>query len=1074
MLGGGLALLAGLASCENFMKGSAVKDQLSDAIEIANSQAITYFVSVDKGSGEVTPASVSVKKKENFELIFTPEEDWQFICWETIDAQTGKVVPDVIKFENPQKTQTKAYVINPKEKVLIHPKCVQLPAVVSVEPQNANYVNIPIVIKFNIPVEALECEQKDSQFNYTNISLTCNGKEVDDYFEAPVFNEDKTELTLKPIIVDVDEDHPDSVLLKTYIDKLKLGAAYIDISFSENIKIVSGENSYSLKDAGNAVYSVRYVPVIENTPPLKHEFIIGRNPDILKENKNYTGEAFHKQKIQDKPADMDNDTYYDLVLQNACNGKIYIYGSYFDDESGVKSVVIKERFIKDMSGTSVTTKFATTEYDISSSFFISENGETQFFIPYEIVSYIYYTENYIEEEGTLSLQVYVMDECKNAAEVEEFVIIKRNSSANIYAFFNEKDYKPVDISNYWEDFDTYLTSYKNYCTHLWLESDEDVRPLNSIALLKEDAYEINVEYIDNHNKPQTVNANFEIYQTYKLRRLLEINDLGFIPGASIIVNVEDVLNNFNTFNLFTFPQKDMKIHIIKQNQNTVKFYNTEGKSLSPVLIRQSKQNPNSAKECSKKYEIQSGYIYQIMLDGIILDTTFEYDDLDSFIAADSNDADKVEITDISIKPSTKAGYYTATIKIAEDSWNKFQVIYYYESNNGRKEAFKFGSTELSLDFETETLYSWDRTIEIYGFSGNNWSYTTGTIPRKTEEDSDFLDFDNVAPQYYHLFTILGDDLELSLNSFSDVGSGIKQGSLIIQNSDPKINKTYELDFVNAQSLKIPMWEWQPSTENPSDVIISVYDNAGNSSYEVHNMYADYYPMFTELEKQKNESDQFTGNLNLSFVWYGSGDIYGYKFQDVGTNNISGNIGFEHNLEYYAKQFDPDTSSEKIGHSIYKYILTINKDELDSITDEHPYVKLIKYDITGNGSYSVPRYYYNGTPGNKETDFIIPNGSNNDSMLIGSDKPVFVHTIATSVSLDKCKNWDYSEWEFYKQEYGEQILDCGVSITQNGSPVDIATTKIYQIPTDKIEKGQNYIVIAHYSNDNVLMSPIMTK
>ena len=112
--------MAGLASCENFMKGSAVKDQLSDAIEIANSQAITYFVSVDKGSGEVTPASVSVKKKENFELIFTPEEDWQFICWETIDAQTGKVVPDVIKFENPQKTQTKAYVINPKEKVLIH------------------------------------------------------------------------------------------------------------------------------------------------------------------------------------------------------------------------------------------------------------------------------------------------------------------------------------------------------------------------------------------------------------------------------------------------------------------------------------------------------------------------------------------------------------------------------------------------------------------------------------------------------------------------------------------------------------------------------------------------------------------------------------------------------------------------------------------------------------------------------------------------------------------------------------------------------------------------------------------
>ena len=282
----------------------------------------------------------------------------------------------------------------------------------------------------------------------------------------------------------------------------------------------------------------------------------------------------------------------------------------------------------------------------------------------------------------------------------------------------------------------------------------------------------------------------------------------------------------------------MKIHIIKQNQNTVKFYNTEGESLSPVLIRQSKQNPNSAKECSKKYEIESGYKYQIMLDGILLDTTFEYEDLDSFIAANSNDADKVEITDISIKPSTKAGYYTATVKIAEDSWDKFQVIYYYQGNSNIKVAFKPGSTELSLDFKTETLYSWDRTIEIDGFSGNNWSYTTGTIPRKTEEDSDFLDFDNVAPNFHSsYFKVIGDDLELPLNTITDVGSGIKQGSLIIQNSDPKINKTYELDFVNAQSLKIPMWEWQPSTENPSDVIISVYDNAGNHLYEVLQMYS---------------------------------------------------------------------------------------------------------------------------------------------------------------------------------------------------------------------------------------------
>ncbi len=1061
------------------MKGAAVKDQLSDAIEIANSQPITYFVSVDKGSGEVTPASVSVKKKENFELIFTPEEDWQFICWETIDAQTGKVVPDVIKFENPQKTQTKAYVINPKEKVLIHPKCVQLPAVVSVEPQNANYVNIPIVIKFNIPVEASECEQKDSQFKYTNISLTCNGKEVDDYFEAPVFNEDKTELTLKPKIVDVDEDHPDSVLLKTYIDNLKLGAAYIDISFSENIKIANGENNLPLKNAGKDIYSVRYVPVIENTPPLKHEFIIGRNPDILKDNKNYTGETFHKQKIQDKPAGMDNDTYYNLVLQNSCNGKIYIYGSYFDDESGVKSVVIKERLIKDIYGYSVTNNFTSTEYDISSDFFITENGETEFFIPYEIVSYI--DDDYIENDGTLSLQIYVLDECKNTAEVEEFFIVKKTTSVDIYAGLGGPFY-PDDFQDSWIDFDTYLTSLQNSC-YINLTARSDDRMLNSIVGLKEDAYEINVEYFDKYNKIQIVNANFPTLintNSISLDTYLRDLNIGFIPGTSIIVNVKDVLNNSKTFTMFKFPEKDMKIHIIKEAQNSVEFYDNNGKMIFPVLIRQSKQNPNSAKECSLLYEdLESGYIYQIMLDGIILDTTFEYEDLDSFVAEDDDEADKVEITDISIKPSTKTGYYTATVTIAEDSWNKFQVIYCKWSNGWH--AYKPGSNVLLLDLPINTLYSSNEILTIYGFNGNNCSSTTTkTIPKKCQEDSDFLDFDNAPPSYNPLcFQAIGDDVVLLFDTITDVGSGIKQGSLIIQNSDPKINKIYELDFKNSQSIKIPMWECLPSTENPSNLIISVYDNAGNHLYKTPQLFYAWNPWFPEFEKQKNENGEITGNLNLSYVGEHEENIYGYNFQDDGSNNNSGNIGFEHNLENYSIVFNTSVKCEKVGYINNSFTLTVKKNELDSISNEHPFVKLVLVDYYcsgnyGNNYYDVPRYYYNGTPGNQETDYIIPNGSNNDSMLICSDKPVFVHTIATSVSLDKCKNWDYSEWEFYKQEYGEQILDCGVSITQNGSPVDIATTKIYQIPTDKIAKDQNYIVIAHYSNDNVLMSPIMTK
>ena len=224
LLGGGLAC----SSCKNFLNAGNIQKEIEEAIEIANSQPITYFVSIDKGSGESNPQSVSVKKKENFELIFVPEDNWKFICWETIDSQSGEVVNDIIKFENPENPQTKGYVINPREKTLIHPKCIQIPTVLSVEPAIPSYANTPIVIKFNIPVEEAGTSFEDSLFNLTNINLSCAGTKVNSLFEEPVFNEDKTELTFIP-----KSTADEGVLLKSYIEyDLNAGSAQIDISFS--------------------------------------------------------------------------------------------------------------------------------------------------------------------------------------------------------------------------------------------------------------------------------------------------------------------------------------------------------------------------------------------------------------------------------------------------------------------------------------------------------------------------------------------------------------------------------------------------------------------------------------------------------------------------------------------------------------------------------------------------------------------------------------------------------------------------------------------------------------------------
>ena len=91
------------SSCDNFLNAKNIKNEIEESIEIANSSVITYNITNEKGSGSVTPQQIKVKKKEVFELVYEPEENWQFICWEVLDKTSGKVVEDAVYFYSKDK-----------------------------------------------------------------------------------------------------------------------------------------------------------------------------------------------------------------------------------------------------------------------------------------------------------------------------------------------------------------------------------------------------------------------------------------------------------------------------------------------------------------------------------------------------------------------------------------------------------------------------------------------------------------------------------------------------------------------------------------------------------------------------------------------------------------------------------------------------------------------------------------------------------------------------------------------------------------------------------------------------------
>ena len=123
-----------------------------------------------------------------------------------------------------------------------------------------------------------------------------------------------------------------------------------------------------------------------------------------------------------------------------------------------------------------------------------------------------------------------------------------------------------------------------------------------------------------------------------------------------------------------------------------------------------------------------------------------------------------------------------------------------------------------------------------------------------------------------------------------------------------------------------------------------------------------------------------------------------------------------------------------------------------------------YAGAGWGSLYGPIYYYNGTPCSDKNDYLMPNGRGNKSFVVGSEGPVFIHTVVTTAPLEECCDWDYSEWEYYKEEYKQEILEISPD----------CRSLVYSVPLDKIDPGKCYVVIAHYSNNNVIMSDVMVR
>ena len=125
LLGEGLLAAVCLSSCDNFLNGGDVKQEIEDAIAYNNAKELTVLVSANEGTGSTLPGgNYTAKQGYAFEISFSENPDYSFVEWIAVEKNNpAKIVTSGVSFENSKALKTKVTVSNDSTAIRILPKC---------------------------------------------------------------------------------------------------------------------------------------------------------------------------------------------------------------------------------------------------------------------------------------------------------------------------------------------------------------------------------------------------------------------------------------------------------------------------------------------------------------------------------------------------------------------------------------------------------------------------------------------------------------------------------------------------------------------------------------------------------------------------------------------------------------------------------------------------------------------------------------------------------------------------------------------------------------------------------------
>ena len=1076
-----LAVLAGLTSCENFLKGADIKRQLEDQIAYANAASCTIYISAPEGTGSF----LSAGEKEcrvgySTELQFTVNaQNYIFKGMKAVSSKDNSqsrndyvqiTTTPLLEKQDTYKIIVK--LLKTASDILIIPDCVLIPKITSVYPpqNNTSYPqDSSIKIYFNKAINLSDFADQDGFLK--NMTITTGTQDLLDtqngkipYYKSPYLDDEGKTLVIpvvggKYLITEENADQVKDIKVTLQLAGLKDGVKGENASFSQNEYIFT--------------YTINGTK--DSTPPeILTPFVYAQTKDKVMSQ--FASDHFLKQSYYDyadpakctlSPGITDPVEQAKLnIEQNVAGDYIWIYGKVRDSQSGISKIVVEEKLVRSIIYESGG--YSINDYDFSYPVLntINVNPEICTISDNDVLFCFKYKIN-TNDEGTIRLSFSVWDYANNNTSCGTLdLILVRKAKGGITISIkkeNENDalktqdlkvyclYSTPDITGVWGNYDALLVNVnsidgivlKYKFKDLLFSTDginyESGKDLISGTCRK--AYAI-YSYI--------LNAGYAFYKRMNYEQDLYIKAIFENTVGSQFIK-EIILPGSDTEIINITADSNLTVTTSKETQNEFSIQYKKDGSDNYV----SAGSMTSLHQTFENVNLEDGNYTFCLLEEVTLPYTmlssFSKKNIDNFTPYGSNQAIQTQAENIFIGGRSKAYRFfkgnNSGIEIPDENKiplaNQFTVTAKPNYGNTATHTLQISYTD---DFAEDS--------NLQYFVNYNGIYTTKkefSVPSKTA---------------YNVSIVA-----------RNAGGGQRESTAkTVQTSEDTIAPVVGTDGSFSANPMPNMWYSYMSISEPSGL---------NENVEYWYLDSDSYT-YEDLKNFESYTTKMNSKKEIWFKYYYGSKKYLYaKIMDkkgnftiakplkgifIGSIDSMPEISItKENDKYYLTAVQDSNPDIYISYDYlsdkntwYRSPSAISSSVDMETLNERVFIRIYKSSggEGGGGSkrnysgciYLCPKYWTElGAPQNIVKNVV----QTNFGLTIFCDTYTMSHTMVSKTDLGN----DYYQWEKNGVIFNTYLSEKSYN---------------YEIPLDEIKKGYFYTVITHFADGTVLMTDVKQK